>query len=145
MHDTAKGLGTGPNVQRIVCKSAWGIMTHNAANKEEPFTWQLAHDQLTFSQPQELNMPQTSGSQEEPLPTTVMAYADFIDKICPKVEGDEARNTERSNLMAAFARPGGPGAKFKTHLDKLYKCLSLPKGAKEELGIAGEETLKYDD
>jgi hypothetical protein len=47
--------------------------------------------------------------------------------------------------MAAFARPGGPGAKFKTHLDKLYKCLSLPKGAKEELGIAGEETLRYDE
>ena len=47
--------------------------------------------------------------------------------------------------MAAFARPGGPGAKFKTHLDKLYKCLSLPKGAKEELGISGEETLRYDD
>jgi hypothetical protein len=47
--------------------------------------------------------------------------------------------------MAAFARPGGPGAKFKTHFDKLYKCLSLPKGAKEELGINGEETLKYDD
>ena len=47
--------------------------------------------------------------------------------------------------MAAFSRPGGPGAKFKTHIDKLYKCLSLPKGAKEELGISGEETLKYDD
>jgi hypothetical protein len=97
MHDSAKGLGIGPNVQRIVCKSAWGIMTHNAANKEEPFTWALAHDQLTFSQPPQLNIPpQTAGSTEEPLPTTVMAYADFIDKICPKIEDDEARNGERA-------------------------------------------------
>jgi len=47
--------------------------------------------------------------------------------------------------MGAFARAGGLGAKFKTHLDKLYKCLSLPKGAKEELGISGEEKLTYDD
>ena len=29
-------------------------------------------------------------------------------------------------------------------MDKLIKCLHLPKGAKEELGIAGEEGLTYD-
>jgi hypothetical protein len=121
------------------------MMTHDAVNKEEPYTWALAHDQLTFSQPPQLNMPQTAGSTEEQLPTTVVSYAEFLDKSCPKIEGDQEREGERAQLMAAFARPGGAGAKFKTHLDKLYKCLSLPKGAKEELGITGEETLKYDE
>lgn len=48
-------------------------------------------------------------------------------------------------MITAFARQGGPGAKFKVHLEKLYKCLTLPKGAKEELGIAGDDGLTYDE
>ena len=48
-------------------------------------------------------------------------------------------------MLEKFARPGGPGVRFKTHLDKLYKCLSLPKGAREELGIAGDEPLIYNE
>jgi hypothetical protein len=87
--------------------------------------------------------PQSAQSAEDHVPTSVVSYSDFLDKICPK--GNEEKKVQKDTLMAAFARPGGPGAKFKTHLDKLYKCLSLPKGAKEELGINGEETLKYDD
>jgi len=55
------------------------------------------------------------------------------------------RESERKVLMEKFGRPGGPGVRFKTHLDKLFKCLSLPKGAKEELGITGDELLSYDD
>ena len=34
-----------------------------------------------------------------------------------------------------FAKPGNPGAKFKNQFEKMVKCLQLPKGAKEELGI----------
>lgn len=48
-------------------------------------------------------------------------------------------------MLEKFAKVGGPGVRFKTHLEKLFKCLSLPKGAKEELGIAGDEKLMYDD
>jgi hypothetical protein len=33
----------------------------------------------------------------------------------------------------SFARQGGPGAKFKSTLEKMLKSLTLPKGAKEEL------------
>lgn len=33
----------------------------------------------------------------------------------------------------SFARQGGPGAKFKSALEKMMKSLTLPKGAKEEL------------
>lgn len=49
-------------------------------------------------------------------------------------------------MQAAFARPGGPGAKFKNQQEKLLKTLGLPKGAKEELGISGEDgTLKVEE
>ena len=42
-------------------------------------------------------------------------------------------------LQSSFAKPGGPGAKFKNQQEKLLKTLTLPKGAKEELGITGED------
>lgn len=48
-------------------------------------------------------------------------------------------------MRAVFAKQGGAGQKFKVHLEKLNKVLSLPKGAREELGISGEEGLVYDD
>lgn len=38
--------------------------------------------------------------------------------------------------MINFAKPGNPGAKFKNHFEKMLKTLSLPKGARDELGIA---------
>lgn len=60
----------------------------------------------------------------------------------PRVEG---REEERAALMEKFARPGGPGIRFKTHFEKLLKCLSLPKGAREELGLAGDEPLIYNE
>jgi hypothetical protein len=37
-----------------------------------------------------------------------------------------------------FAKPGNPGVKFKNHFEKLIKALSLPKAAKEELGITDD-------
>ena len=42
--------------------------------------------------------------------------------------------------MTNFARPGNPGAKFKNVLEKMIKCLSLPKAARDELGI-GEDGM----
>ena len=45
----------------------------------------------------------------------------------------------QKQLQTEFAKPGGPGAKFKNQQEKLLKTLSLPKGAKEELGITGED------
>jgi len=79
-----------------------------------------------------------------------MNYGDFVDKYYPSIcdedgQKDEAREAQRSTMIEKFARPGGPGVRFKTHLDKLYKCLTLPKCAKEELGIQGDEGLQYDE
>ena len=44
-----------------------------------------------------------------------------------------------------FAKPGNPGAKFKNQTEKLLKCLNLPKGAREELGISEDGTMGGDD
>ncbi len=48
-------------------------------------------------------------------------------------------------LIQQFARPGGPGAKFKNQQEKMFKALTLPKGAREELGINEDGTMPVDD
>jgi hypothetical protein len=101
----------------------------------------LAHEQLTFVCPPEpsLLQNQQTESVEEPVKPTLISYEDFLVKLYPD-------NSDKvTEMRAAFAKPGGPGQKFKVHLDKLNKVLSLPKGAREELGISGEEGLVYDD
>lgn len=47
-------------------------------------------------------------------------------------------------MQSNFAKAGGPGAKFKNQQEKILKTLTLPKGAKEELGITGEQGLTYE-
>ena len=47
--------------------------------------------------------------------------------------------------MGQFARPGGPGAKFKNQLEKMFKALTLPKGAREELGIGEDGTMPEEE
>jgi hypothetical protein len=56
MQDMSKGLNTIENVARIVCKSAWGRLISNKVKNEKTYTWELAHDQLTFSKPDSLNL-----------------------------------------------------------------------------------------
>ena len=75
-----------------------------------------------------------------------MCYNDYLDQIHPrqKLEDgtyDPAIEEKRSKLQQSFARPGGPGAKFKNTLEKMFKALTLPKGAREELGIAEDGTM----
>ena len=47
-------------------------------------------------------------------------------------------------MIDKFARPGGPAAKFKNQLEKMFKALSLPKGAREELGIGEDGSMPPD-
>ena len=51
-------------------------------------------------------------------------------------------NAENENLrfqkITNFAKPGNPGAKFKNLFEKMIKSLSLPKAAKDELGISDD-------
>ena len=48
-------------------------------------------------------------------------------------------------MRSNFAKPGGPGAKFMNQQKKLFNNLSLPNGAKETLGITGDEGLQYEE
>jgi hypothetical protein len=41
-------------------------------------------------------------------------------------------------MQANFAKPGNPGAKFKNQLEKIIKCINLPKAARDELGIGDD-------
>lgn len=40
--------------------------------------------------------------------------------------------------MTNFAKPGNPGAKFKNLYEKMIKTLTLPKAARDELGISDD-------
>jgi len=40
--------------------------------------------------------------------------------------------------MLKFVSKDGPGSKFKSTYEKLVKILTLPRGAKDELGIVGD-------
>lgn len=68
----------------------------------------------------------------------VISYEDYLEECYPKGDDGQRSDVEKQNIAAmeaAFARPGGPGAKFRNQQEKLLKTLGLPKGAKEELGI----------
>jgi len=56
MNDRSKGLNTVDNIARIVCKSAWGRLTCSKVKNEKNYSWDLAHDQLTFSKPESPNL-----------------------------------------------------------------------------------------
>ena len=82
--------------------------------------------------------------------TNIITYLDYIDIIHPKAKledgsSDPAVDEARNKLMTQFARPGGPGAKFKNQLEKMLKSLTLPKGAREELGISEDGSMPMDD
>ena len=51
----------------------------------------------------------------------------------------------RNTKLSLFTKPGNPGVKFKNHFEKMLKSLSLPKGAKEELGITEEQAALESD
>ncbi len=44
-------------------------------------------------------------------------------------------------MQAKFSQPGGLGSKFKNLFEKMLKSLALPKGAKDELGIQGDNGM----
>ena len=62
----------------------------------------------------------------------IMSYKEYLDRFFPiSSENEQIRNTKLLN----FARPGNPGAKFKSPFEKMLKTVSLPKAVKEDLGI----------
>lgn len=90
------------------------------------------------------NIPE--GENEE----NIVTYQEYIDTVHPrqKMEDgsyDQAVEETRSKLQGQFAKPGGPGAKFKNQQEKMFKTLTLPKGAREELGVAEDGSMPVDE
>lgn len=147
MFDNSKNLGVVDNVARIVCKSAWGRLSCKKENNAKAYSWELAHDQLTFSKPDSANLLANLPACETE-DWSLATFMDYIDAAFPvladdKPEADRAeRESVRSNLRSKFSQPGGQGSKFKNTAEKLIKNLALPKGAKDELGIQGENGME---
>jgi hypothetical protein len=72
-------------------------------------------------------------------PVKLVTYMEFLDSAYPS-EGPNKDQNEAIKLdrLTSFARPGGLGSKFKSAIEKMYKALTLPKGAKEELNYPPE-------
>ena len=48
----------------------------------------------------------------------------------------------RNQKLINFTKPGNPGVKFKNHYEKMIKALTLPKAAKDELGIQVDDNAQ---
>ena len=106
--------------------------------------WHLVHDQLTYDKPEHPNHLNNVPEGEEE--GVIMCYQDYLNEILPRQKLEDGTyeptiEEKRSKLQQSFARPGGPGAKFKNTLEKMIKALTLPKGAREELGISEDGTM----
>ena len=119
----------------MVCKSAWGKITPAAESDENQIPhWHLAHDQLSWTKPV-LAKP-TNGDP----PIELLSYYEYLKQHYPS---DDPNKGEQNmaiviDRVQSFARPGGPGAKFKNQQEKMFKALTLPKGAREELNYPME-------
>ena len=147
MSDPAKGLNTADNVARIVCKSAWGRLSSTKVDNVKQYLWELAHDTLTFCKPDNANL-LANLPQLEIEDWSIANYMDYIDAAFPCLTGSESEEEKaeredcRNKMRAKFAQPGGQGSKFKNTAEKLIKNLALPKGAKDELGITGDQGME---
>lgn len=86
-----------------------------------------------------------------------MNYYDFLDlqyPILTKPEGEESfeqfqeanrlNREQRNEKLINFTKPGNPGSKFKSQVEKLNRATYLPKNVREDLGMNDqpEETQK---
>jgi hypothetical protein len=73
---------------------------------------------------------------------------DFIDAHYPKCKAETSaeeraeRDEVRKSMIFKFSQAGGLGSKFRNTHDKMLKQLALPKGAKEDLGIVGDNGME---
>jgi len=143
MNDVSKGLNTVDNVARIVAKSAWG---RDTLTEDQQRNWELAHDQLTFCEPEQPNL--LANLSEASADCKICSYKDFIDAHFPKCKAEASaeekaeRDELRKSMIAKFSQAGGLGSKFRNTHDKMLKQLALPKGAKEDLGIVGDNGME---
>lgn len=144
MSNKDKNMSTADNVARIVCKSAWGRLTVPA--KDQQYIWELVHDQLSYCKPETPNLLANLAATDAE--TKIVSYREYIDTAFQPLVGAESetdkaeREDVRSKMQSKFAQPGGAGSKFKNTQEKILKNLALPKGAKDELGIQGDNGME---
>ena len=136
MKDAALGLSSVTNfVYRVIAKSAWGrLLPANESDQGSIPHWQMAYDQLSWSQPQ-LQTPEGDENNEE-----IMTYFDYLKKHYPVSDSEEGQQNKAifDDRLQGFAYSGAPGSKFRHLREKMMKVLTLPKGAKEELNYPQE-------
>ena len=134
MKDQAKAIKSVElNVARIVAKSVWGKVTA-AAEETEVATWELVYGELSWSKPETAK--RSKGSEEA---VELKSYADYLSEVYPTKGADADKNKAiQLERILEFATATGPGAKFKSTQEKMMKCMTLSKAAKELLNFPPE-------
>jgi len=127
--DPYNGLTTIPlTLADSVARMSWGEMTVD----QDVRKWTLIHEQFSHEAPEE----------------GLISYSDFLDLEMPeKNQLDEGETVDqfhehnqqikekRNEKLLNFAKPGNPGSKFKSQVEKLNRATYLPKNVREELGL----------
>jgi hypothetical protein len=109
----------------------WGQVTV----EDDKRKWTIVHEQFSPEAPED----------------DLMNYSDFLNLEYPqREECDEGETLEQlveynKNMLEArkdkllyFTRPGNPGTKFKSQVEKLNRATYLPKNVREELGLSDQ-------
>lgn len=118
---------------KVLASQCWGTVEEKEGNS----VWKLAHNTISFTKPD----------------PELVSYAKFASGMYPSKTTEEEPDENRralvnkeiagsyAKLISEFVSPGKPGYKFKSVLDKMLRCLSLPKSICEyySLSGAGEE------
>ena len=114
MNDRAQKRGTLETIVRIVTESAWGRAYQV---QEGEWKWELAHDQLSQTVPENPNL--LANLPEIETEFRICNYEDFIRIKCTNDQG--SIDDKKANLRMNFVKPGNPGAKFKSAFEKMVK------------------------
>jgi hypothetical protein len=128
--DPYNGLDTIPaTLADCVAKMSWGAVT---VDEDDAKKWTLALEGFSHEQPEE----------------DLMTYKDFMEiEYAPRSRLDEGETQEqldeyninwaieKKEKLLNFSRPGQPGSKFKSQVEKLNRATLLPKNVREELGL----------
>ena len=114
---------------------AWGQVTV----EEDARKWTLAYEQFLPDQPEEDVMSYYTFLNLEYAPRTELSEDETPEQL---EEYNEQLLEQKKEKLLNFSRPGNPGSKFKSQVEKINRATYLPKNVREDLGLNDEQQQK---
>jgi hypothetical protein len=127
--DPYNGLDNIPvTLADCIARMAWGHVTV----EEDIRKWTLAYEQFSPDQPEEDLMSYYNFLQLEYTHRTELNEEETPEQL---VEANKQIDEQKREKLLTFAKPGNPGSKFKSQVDKINRATYLPKNVRENLGL----------